>query len=459
MPVRSSRPVFSALVALCTLVAIASIGCGDDDDSAAAGSGSGATGGSAGASGSGGAGGASGSGASAQSETAPYPAVDDKGVFNVGFRSFEHTYQPPGVDGPRTIKVSVWYPTNDKEGEPAVYPLIRDYDSFLDASLADPLDKKYPVHVWGHGRSAFGGIAAAALREFARHGWVGIAPDHTGDTTGEAGNPLPPEIYYLRSLDASEMLNLLDALPSDDPLSGKCKTDQALLSGHSFGTYTAWNSAGATFDTARIQERCDSGDLDPEVCAPEHMAIYEMGLRDERFAATMPLAGDGGGVDWHGETGMNNAKVPVFTMSGGDNDVGADETFARVTGVDLWWVDIAGVCHDGFNQIACNSDLDEDTWRIMNTYSLALGYKYVLGYDVPSINGILDGTTNVSDRVSFHFKAKLRRCYRSNRTTAHSASSLVFRFIRPRPAVLSLTRMITRELRGEPRRRPYCAEL
>ena len=48
-------------------------------------------------------------------------AVDKQGPFNVGHRTREVTYTPPGGTGPRTINVDLWYPSLDAEGEGAKY--------------------------------------------------------------------------------------------------------------------------------------------------------------------------------------------------------------------------------------------------------------------------------------------------------------------------------------------------
>ncbi len=56
-------------------------------------------------------------------------AVDAPGPYNVGYRSWEHTYEPlPGES--RTILINAWYPTDDSTGEPVKYlVLLTDEDS------------------------------------------------------------------------------------------------------------------------------------------------------------------------------------------------------------------------------------------------------------------------------------------------------------------------------------------
>ena len=97
------------------------------------------------------------------------------------------------------------------------------------------------------------------MRWFASHGWVVIAPDHTGNTFSDHRDPLPSSHFIARPRDIGALLDALDSLPADDPLSGVVDTGRVVLSGHSFGAYTTWSAAGAAFDMDRIREACQGG--------------------------------------------------------------------------------------------------------------------------------------------------------------------------------------------------------
>lgn len=337
--------------------------------------------------------------------------VDKPGPYNTGFRSWDVTYQPEGVDAPRTIKMNVWYPTNDKDGTGPLYlDKFGDDLSFTDASLAPPRSgATYPVHVFSHGFSGYGGVSNEMSRYFASHGWVVAAPDHTLNTLDDISITLPTSLYFLRSMDASKMLDELENLPASDPLAGKVDTKHALLSGHSFGSFTCWSSAGATFDIDNLHNKlCKPGGVQSGTCTDAEIAIFQKGLRDERFVASIPMAGDGGGTDWHGDTGFNAVKIPTMMMSAEANPVGDDKLFELITGVPLTWVELSAGCHDIFTSLGCpdQKDLDESSWQTIHTYMLAFARKHVLGDTTTQVAGILDGTTKVSDRITL--KKKLR---------------------------------------------------
>ena len=67
--------------------------------------------------------------------------VDQPGPFRVGFRSMMHTYTPPGSTEPRTIKISMWYPTLVAQGSHPTYSIIfTDRDAWVDALDASNAD-------------------------------------------------------------------------------------------------------------------------------------------------------------------------------------------------------------------------------------------------------------------------------------------------------------------------------
>src|SRR5262249_21148741 len=152
--------------------------------------------------------------------------------FHVGYRSWTVTYNAPAQADPRTITVDVWYPTLDADGPHPVYlKLFEDDDVIEGASLAPPVDPSgYPVHVYSHGSYGFGGTSSDLMHYFASHGWVAVAPNHTGNTLGIPNDKEPITIYYLRSTDVTATLDYLEKLDASDPLAKKLKTKHVLLS-------------------------------------------------------------------------------------------------------------------------------------------------------------------------------------------------------------------------------------
>ncbi len=330
--------------------------------------------------------------------------ISEAGPFNVGYESFPITYQPTAEASPRTITVNVWYPTHDTEGTPATYiGIFPDADSWVHASLAPPLSScGYPTIEFSHGDVAWGGSSAYMMRHFASHGWVGIAPDHTGNTFADDANqaPHPTSLYLERSFDLMQSLDAVEHLPLSDPLSGKVALDHVLLVGHSYGTFDVWSMAGGTFDMPKIEMSCPS---QVGVCTPAEDAVFAAGLRDPRIVAGIPEAGT---IErsWFGPSGETGVHIPLLQMTGGDNDVGQYTNWPTLQITNISWIDIAGGCHETFNTGACQT-LDADTgYKIVRTYQLAFARYHVLGDRSPLVTGIVQGTTQVSDLVTFQSK-------------------------------------------------------
>lgn len=417
------------------LVSLSLVACGDDTEPAASPQGQGGAsaqggssqGGQAGSSQPGGssqggssqggeggasAGGASAGGASAGGEAGSAGAamnaldfeVDKAGPFNVGYRNFTHTYTPKGKTEPRTIVVHLWYPTNDTEGDNVKYVKVFVDDDVLDnAKLAPPLADQYPVIVYSHGYSGYAGANSDMMHHLASHGWVGVAPDHTGNTISMHTDKKPIDMSYLRPYDISAALDAVAALPSDDPLSGLCATDRVLMAGHSFGGYTTFATAGATFDLDGIHASCDAGTRWSEPCDPDDFAPFEMGLGDPRVVAAIPMAG-GGGKDMFGEKGQDAIKIPVLFMTGSEDQPGGDGLFDRIETVDFTWLELLGGCHEAFTMLGCTGKDTAGYHKAINTYALSFGRKLLLGDTSARVDAILRGEEKVSDLVTFQRK-------------------------------------------------------
>jgi predicted dienelactone hydrolase len=324
--------------------------------------------------------------------------IRDNGPYRVGYRTLSFSYTPPGFEESREIKLSIWYPTEDTEGPPARYlDLLVDEEAIADASLAPPVNgSMYPVHIHSHGNQGFAGSTNFLMRFFATHGWVVVAPDHTGNTLVDYIEPRPPWMYVIRGLDISESLNVLESLPEGDPLKGVLATSKVVMSGHSFGGYTTYTVAGATFDSTQVEESCASG------CSDEVRALFESGLKDTRVVATMSLAG--GNSRMFGAAGFSSIDIPVLMMSGDQDNQVKNATQAvpiwdALAGHDVVWVDIAGGCHQLFALGSCHDISDEDGFPIVSTYTLAFA-RYHLLQDESAVP-ILTGEEDVSPLVTF----------------------------------------------------------
>lgn len=316
------------------------------------------------------------------------------GPFGAGHRTFEHTYTPPGHTEPRTITVHLWYPTLFHDGEGADYlGLFPDPLSVEDAPLAASVHEGgYPVLVHSHGHQGFAGNSAFLMRRFASHGWVAVAPDHTGNTLSDNIDPRPPWMYYVRSTDLTASLDAAGALDGD-PLSGMLALDAVAASGHSYGVHTMWASAGATFDVDAFAPAC----LGDGTCTEAERDAFAAGVGDPRIVAIIPMAGAINRA-YFGATGHASVTVPVLSMSGTADPVGADVQFDTTAPLPMTWIDVEGACHQFFG-LGCSGDADGDEDTIVGGFALSFARRHVLGDESAAVTDILDGTRMLSARV------------------------------------------------------------
>ncbi len=333
--------------------------------------------------------------------------VDAPGPFHVGYRTIPFEYLPAGQTEMRQSVLHIWYPTLASAGaHPRYAGLYPDSAAFVDAPLAPPAhadaasgENRYPLLVHSHGWRAFGGSSWLMLDDFASHGWVVIAPEHTGSLLSAYDDPRPIAHYYERSLDITTSIDLVRDLGASDPLSGLVTTDRVVLSGHSFGVHTVWASTGATFDVARIEATFTP----TGAYTSEELAVFAAGVGDPRIVAAIPIAGDID-EDFFGDTGFSSVTVPLLSITGSEDTVDGQAQLTQVSPpVDLTWVQIEGACHNSFAVIGlCATITAEDTMQMVNAYTLSFARVHLLGDEDPLAVGIVDGTHEVDARASFH---------------------------------------------------------
>jgi predicted dienelactone hydrolase len=341
------------------------------------------------------------------------------GPYNVGYHTMEVTYQPKGVDGPRTLRLAVWYPTEDKTGTAANYrDLFVQETVFQDAEPAP--HGPWPVHIYSHGNLAFAEVSFFLTEYLASHGWLVAAPDHTGNTIETLGDDLTTEVYMLRPQDISAVLDKLYNLDPEHKLSDRVG-DTVVVSGHSFGGYTAFSSAGATYPMDEHVPACEAGTGPGAFCSTldaGKIDVFKAGFLDPRVGLIVPLAP--GGENVLGPAGVADVDVPILMITGAKdksttNAGSGDPYWNAVDGPSDMRVDIATAAHQTFTIICdfvpllgkddgCGDEFIEPAvaHQIINSYTLAFSRYHLM--DDTSVGAILDGTQTLSDEVTLSFK-------------------------------------------------------
>jgi predicted dienelactone hydrolase len=265
----------------------------------------------------------------------------------VGFRELEVSYERPDGGESRDVRLLAWYPGSVDEGARPQYTLRQSTVARQDVE-AKP--GSYPVLMFSHGHQAIPDALAYVMEHFASHGWIVLAPEHTGNTVVD-GDERTTEIYYLRPHD---VLASLDFALADGFLGGLMGSPR-VLSGHSFGGYTAYALAGASYDVDAIRDGCADESLTSPICeglTEEALMLFDAGFADDRYDALLAMASG----DFHLFDDFSDVSIPVMQMVA-ENDghpagsVGDDDYWNALDGAgDLRW-NLLGGAHNSFTDI------------------------------------------------------------------------------------------------------------
>jgi predicted dienelactone hydrolase len=247
---------------------------------------------------------------------------------------------------------------------------------------ASPAPGPLPVALFSHGHQGYAENSSFLMEHLASHGWLVLAPDHTGNTTFD-----PPdrstEIYFQRPADLSAVLDHMAGLEASDPLAG-LQGEPIVALGHSFGGYTVFALAGAAFDVEALSAACAAGTGPSPFCStwsPDLASLFEAGFYDPRVSAFLPAAAGDSNL-FGGGQGAAEVQGPVLMMTG-------DLDSSTPTDGEAWWaalsggehrrLQISGAGHQSFTDYAgllgdagLEGLIDEQRgWDIVNAYTLA----------------------------------------------------------------------------------------
>lgn len=358
--------------------------------------------------------GCSGDTSSTESESVDIPDPFALGPYGIGQVTFEdaealrYTSELDGVE--RTLRLVAWYPTDETRGES---PLFQREDVFLDASLSNT-STTYPVLLYSHGTKGFAEDSYMLMERYASHGFIVVALDHMGDTTVNRNDQRPTEMYAWRSLDISAIIDWLSAPDAQHIFSGK--TDgRFALTGHSYGGYTTFLSAGAAFSDAAFED-CRQG-VSNAFCSsmtPEYESRMREGFRDPRLKAVMPIAA--GNSYELGPDGVAEIEIPTMMVTGGldkncSEERHGDPYWAALDGVEDVRVQLTTAGHHTFT-LTCEffADLGRDDngctdanidpelgQNLTAAYVLSFAWKHLDGSS--AYDSILSGETVLDETI------------------------------------------------------------
>lgn len=194
------------------------------------------------------------------------------------------------------LAAQVWFPAVEEDDGTARRYL---YDDILEGSALDTstpaCDAPLPVVVFSHGSGAIRFQSIFFTERLASHGWLVVAPDHTGNTFFDDSLNIG-EMVLRRPADVSDTYDWLlgRVADPDDALYGCANPDAGFaMTGHSFGAWTTLAITGATIAVEAAEQAC--GEVDASVCdtletwKAEHPGEELIDLSDPRAWAGVPM--------------------------------------------------------------------------------------------------------------------------------------------------------------------------
>jgi predicted dienelactone hydrolase len=293
----------------------------------------------------------------------------EQGPYEVGYREIAITYSDAASMEARELVLRVWYPAQSDSGAgPARYAVggIIDLPSPFALDAPPVTDEgNLPLTVHSHGNGGEGLLAYPYGELMASHGWIFVAPNHTGNTAFdlllEMADPFAL-VGLNRPIDIGAVIDEFESGLVDDELAGKADTSRVFLFGHSFGGYTSFAGGGADVDFDALEADCDG--VTSESCDvladPNVEAAYRAGFGDPRVVALAPQAPALVSIA-DGE--LAALGVPTMLMSGRLDQTTPDEenaepAWAGLDHPDDLWVEMPLGAHYSFITI-CH-DLEPD---------------------------------------------------------------------------------------------------
>jgi predicted dienelactone hydrolase len=196
----------------------------------------------------------------------------------------------------RTIKVTIWYPTDGGAKEisietPANDPLWHVGTAAIDAPPASS-KKPLPLIVLSHGTGSAGVQLGWLGTALARHGFVAAAVNHPGNSYEDTSTF---EGFVLRWQRARDLGVAIDGMLADKTFGPRIDSNRIGAAGFSLGGFTVLEIAGARTDLGGFYRYCASHQKEcvpPDGYANLLEQIETKSRTDAAFRAALSRAGD-----------------------------------------------------------------------------------------------------------------------------------------------------------------------
>lgn len=329
-------------------------------------------------------------------------AQQESTLGNVNFGSLPDLRQP----GRFTVQRDTRIVRVRADVRPTDIGFVSAYDFAVDLYWPAERTTPAPVVVLTHGFGANRENYAYYAEHLTSHGFAVAAPEHIGSNlqyrqeflAGELPDLLSPVEYLSRSYDISNTLDDLEELVASQPeWAARLDLENVGVFGNSLGGSTALSVAGATLDTARLQQQCTDANLTLNLayvlqCPARHLPPVDYDLRDERIdgaIAAYPLTNA-----LFGPAGMADLDIPTLLFSGSHDVIAPPvqeqvEPFLWLQAPDQYLALIGGGTHFSTSDDAYITNFP----GFLKPPSTALGRDYLQGLSVAFFRHYLENDT------------------------------------------------------------------
>ncbi len=298
----------------------------------------------------------------------------------------------------RTLPTAVYYPaagTMDGAACDATYQAMDLFERYAALTVCGTKDATpdrsgapYPVVVFSHGSGSVKEGHKYLYEFLVSHGFVVVAPDHTGNVG--LGQSAPEDLYMTltRALDLRFAIDEFTArfAAAEGDFAGLGDAGRLAIAGHSWGGHTVMALAGLEYNFDSVKDRCEKGEgYDKWYCAVTDVQEQIQAVPDSRVKAALAYGNDAGHQmavpDCQGARGI---RIPYLQMVG-DKDSYCDieqdgwKCYAAEQG-PACIVAFAGAGHLGYTDMMDEIGYDTDLFhQTVRAYSTAFLRTHLLG--------------------------------------------------------------------------------